>query len=83
MVRREIPLERRRKRRRKRKAVSDLFKYFILYTQCPDVYVVHIPCSLSAKVQTDPPSVPICELYTSGVYAKGQECEYPPVQDGY
>ncbi len=39
--------------------------------------------SLSAKVQTDPPSIPICELYTNGVYAKGQECEYPPTQDGY
>ncbi|XP_051979289.1 methionine aminopeptidase 2b [Xyrauchen texanus] len=34
------------------------------------------------KVQTDPPSIPICELYPSGVFAKGQECEYPPAQDG-
>ncbi|KAG5274083.1 hypothetical protein AALO_G00158970 [Alosa alosa] len=34
------------------------------------------------KVQTDPPSVPICDLYTSGVFPKGQECEYPSTQDG-
>ncbi|CAB1345981.1 unnamed protein product [Coregonus sp. 'balchen'] len=34
------------------------------------------------KVQTDPPSVPICELYPSGVFPIGQECEYPPLQDG-
>ncbi|CAG04172.1 unnamed protein product, partial [Tetraodon nigroviridis] len=35
-----------------------------------------------AKSQTDPPSVPICELYTSGTYPVGQECEYPLLQDG-
>ncbi|XP_044535098.1 LOW QUALITY PROTEIN: methionine aminopeptidase 2 [Gracilinanus agilis] len=34
------------------------------------------------KVQTDPPSVPICDLYPSGVFPKGQECEYPSTQDG-
>ncbi|XP_023825285.1 methionine aminopeptidase 2 [Salvelinus sp. IW2-2015] len=34
------------------------------------------------KVQTDPPSVPICDLYPSGVFPIGQECEYPPLQDG-
>ncbi|XP_027630152.1 methionine aminopeptidase 2 isoform X3 [Tupaia chinensis] len=34
------------------------------------------------KVQTDPPSVPICDLYPNGVFPKGQECEYPPTQDG-
>ncbi|KAA8580341.1 hypothetical protein FQN60_005876 [Etheostoma spectabile] len=34
------------------------------------------------KSQTDPPSVPICELYPSGVFPIGQECEYPIVQDG-
>ncbi|XP_041934054.1 methionine aminopeptidase 2 [Alosa sapidissima] len=34
------------------------------------------------KVQTDPPSVPMCELYPSGVFPLGQECEYPPSQDG-
>ncbi|KAH0512777.1 Methionine aminopeptidase 2 [Microtus ochrogaster] len=37
---------------------------------------------LTAKVQTDPPSVPICDLYPNGVFPKGQECEYPPTQDG-
>uniref|UniRef100_A0A8C2VFD1 Methionine aminopeptidase 2 n=1 Tax=Chinchilla lanigera TaxID=34839 RepID=A0A8C2VFD1_CHILA len=37
---------------------------------------------ISTKVQTDPPSVPICDLYPSGVFPKGQECEYPPTQDG-
>ncbi|XP_006895268.1 PREDICTED: methionine aminopeptidase 2-like, partial [Elephantulus edwardii] len=35
-----------------------------------------------AKVQTDPPSVPISDLFPSGVFPKGQECEYPPTQDG-
>ncbi|XP_029486312.2 methionine aminopeptidase 2-like isoform X1 [Oncorhynchus nerka] len=34
------------------------------------------------KVQTDPPSVPICDLYPSGVFPIGQECEYPSLQDG-
>ncbi|XP_037016145.2 methionine aminopeptidase 2 isoform X1 [Artibeus jamaicensis] len=34
------------------------------------------------KVQTDPPSVPVCDLYPNGVFPKGQECEYPPTQDG-
>uniref|UniRef100_A0A3P8XQI8 Methionine aminopeptidase 2 n=1 Tax=Esox lucius TaxID=8010 RepID=A0A3P8XQI8_ESOLU len=32
--------------------------------------------------QTDPPSIPICELYPSGVFPKGEECEYPPSKDG-
>ncbi|KAG2460041.1 MAP2 aminopeptidase, partial [Polypterus senegalus] len=36
----------------------------------------------NAKLQTDPPSIPICELYPSGVFTKGQECEYPATQDG-
>ncbi|XP_041113620.1 methionine aminopeptidase 2-like isoform X2 [Polyodon spathula] len=35
-----------------------------------------------STVQTDPPSVPICDLYPSGVFTKGQECEYPSTQDG-
>ncbi|KAJ8261789.1 hypothetical protein GJAV_G00158430 [Gymnothorax javanicus] len=34
------------------------------------------------KVQTDPPSIPICDLYSSGVFPLGQECEYPVSQDG-
>ncbi|XP_016342646.1 methionine aminopeptidase 2 [Sinocyclocheilus anshuiensis] len=34
------------------------------------------------KTQTDPPSIPICDLYPSGVFPMGQECEYPPSQDG-
>ncbi|XP_016143390.1 methionine aminopeptidase 2-like isoform X1 [Sinocyclocheilus grahami] len=34
------------------------------------------------KTQTDPPSIPICDLYPSGVFPVGQECEYPPSQDG-
>lgn len=25
------------------------------------------------KVQTDPPSVPVCDLYPNGVFPKGQE----------
>jgi hypothetical protein len=35
------------------------------------------------KGQTDPPSIPICELYPSGDFPKGEECEYPPSKDGY
>ncbi|PWA30194.1 hypothetical protein CCH79_00014918 [Gambusia affinis] len=35
-----------------------------------------------SKAQTDPPSVPICELYPNGVFPIGQECEYPVCQDG-
>ncbi|XP_029553098.1 methionine aminopeptidase 2 isoform X2 [Salmo trutta] len=34
------------------------------------------------KGQTDPPSIPICELYPSGDFPKGEECEYPPSKDG-
>ncbi|XP_024912314.1 methionine aminopeptidase 2-like isoform X2 [Cynoglossus semilaevis] len=34
------------------------------------------------KGQTDPPSVPIYELYPSGEFPKGEECEYPPSKDG-
>merc|ERR1712131_506300 len=34
------------------------------------------------KGQTDPPTVPICELYPGGVFPIGQECEYPPLHDG-
>ncbi|XP_064784942.1 methionine aminopeptidase 2-like [Oncorhynchus masou masou] len=34
------------------------------------------------KGQTDPPTVPICELYPSAVFPKGEECEYPPSKDG-
>ncbi|XP_077399553.1 methionine aminopeptidase 2 [Vanacampus margaritifer] len=35
-----------------------------------------------SKGQTDPPSIPICELYPGGTFPIGQECEYPPSQDG-
>ncbi|XP_066489476.1 methionine aminopeptidase 2 [Tiliqua scincoides] len=34
------------------------------------------------KVQTDPPSIPICDLFPGGVFPKGEECEYPTTQDG-
>ncbi|TRY58380.1 hypothetical protein DNTS_018477 [Danionella cerebrum] len=34
------------------------------------------------RTQTDPPSVPICELYPINKFPLGQECEYPPVQAG-
>ncbi|XP_034001915.1 methionine aminopeptidase 2-like [Trematomus bernacchii] len=34
------------------------------------------------KGQTDPPSIPICELFPSGDFPKGEECEYPPSKDG-
>ncbi|CAB1452717.1 unnamed protein product [Pleuronectes platessa] len=34
------------------------------------------------KGQTDPPSVPICELYPNGDFPTGEECEYPPSKDG-
>ncbi|XP_013981343.1 methionine aminopeptidase 2 isoform X2 [Salmo salar] len=36
----------------------------------------------AVKGQTDPPTVPICELYPSAVFPKGEECEYPPSKDG-
>lgn len=36
----------------------------------------------TVKGQTDPPSIPICELYPSGDFPKGEECEYPPSKDG-
>ncbi|XP_051976916.1 methionine aminopeptidase 2 isoform X2 [Xyrauchen texanus] len=35
-----------------------------------------------SKTQTDPPSLPICDLYPNGVFPVGQECEYPLSQDG-
>uniref|UniRef100_A0A3B3DFN0 Methionine aminopeptidase 2 n=2 Tax=Oryzias melastigma TaxID=30732 RepID=A0A3B3DFN0_ORYME len=35
-----------------------------------------------SRGQTDPPSVPICELYPNGDFPKGEECEYPPSKDG-
>lgn len=35
------------------------------------------------KGQTDPPSIPICELYPSGDFPKGEECEYPASKDGW
>nr|XP_057931466.1 methionine aminopeptidase 2-like isoform X2 [Doryrhamphus excisus] len=34
------------------------------------------------KGQTDPPTVPICELYPNGEFPRGEECEYPPSKDG-
>ncbi|KAK7794337.1 hypothetical protein R5R35_011272 [Gryllus longicercus] len=33
------------------------------------------------KTQTDPPSIPIAELFTDGVFPVGQEMEYPVVND--
>uniref|UniRef100_A0A8B9H4S5 Methionine aminopeptidase 2 n=1 Tax=Astyanax mexicanus TaxID=7994 RepID=A0A8B9H4S5_ASTMX len=36
----------------------------------------------SAKTQTDPPTVPICDLYPSEAFPVGEECEYPLAQDG-
>jgi len=35
----------------------------------------------AAKTQTDPPTVPIKEIFANGVFPRGQECEYPPQQD--
>ncbi|CAL8261338.1 unnamed protein product [Merluccius merluccius] len=35
-----------------------------------------------SRGQTDPPTVPICELYPGGDFPKGEECEYPPSKDG-
>jgi len=34
------------------------------------------------KQQTDPPTVPISELFRDKKYPHGQECEYPPDKDG-
>lgn len=33
------------------------------------------------KTQTDPPTVPIKEIFANGVFPRGQECEYPDQQD--
>ncbi|KAK6621705.1 Methionine aminopeptidase 2 [Polyplax serrata] len=33
------------------------------------------------KCQTDPPTVPISELFPTGVYPVGEEMEYPPTKD--
>lgn len=38
--------------------------------------------SAGAKVQTEPPSVPISALFPSGTFPVGQEMEYPVPQDG-
>ena len=35
------------------------------------------------KTQTDPPSIPISELYPDGNFPEGQICSYPVNQDGY
>lgn len=39
------------------------------------------PTAGGPKVQTDPPSIPICELYPDGNFPVGQEVEYPIVND--
>nr|XP_061781294.1 methionine aminopeptidase 2-like [Nerophis lumbriciformis] len=36
----------------------------------------------TVRGQTDPPSVPICQLYPSGDFPRGEECDYPPSKDG-
>nr|KAG5691463.1 hypothetical protein BaRGS_017306 [Batillaria attramentaria] len=33
------------------------------------------------KEQTDPPSIPVCELFPDGNYPEGQICQYPVGQD--
>uniref|UniRef100_UPI00358F408F methionine aminopeptidase 2 n=1 Tax=Myxine glutinosa TaxID=7769 RepID=UPI00358F408F len=63
-----------KKKRKKKKAA----------TAAPDGKAVSPPCqSPGVKVQTDPPRVPVCELFPHGIYPKGEECEYTPVQDGH
>uniref|UniRef100_A0A8C4QCT7 Peptidase M24 domain-containing protein n=1 Tax=Eptatretus burgeri TaxID=7764 RepID=A0A8C4QCT7_EPTBU len=63
-----------KKKRKKKKAA----------TAAPDGKAVSPPCqSTSVKVQTDPPRVPVCELFPNGIYPKGEECEYTPIQDGH
>ena len=55
---------------------------------CVLSFFLLLPCSLlvsiwaTVKGQTDPPTVPICELYPNGDFPKGEECEYPPSKDG-
>ncbi|XP_076447932.1 methionine aminopeptidase 2-like [Babylonia areolata] len=34
-----------------------------------------------AKTQTDPPSIPICELFADGNFPEGEICKYPVSQD--
>uniref|UniRef100_H2Z5Q9 Methionine aminopeptidase 2 n=1 Tax=Ciona savignyi TaxID=51511 RepID=H2Z5Q9_CIOSA len=36
----------------------------------------------SAKQQTDPPTIPISELFQNKSYPVGEECDYPPDKDG-
>ena len=33
------------------------------------------------KVQTNPPTIAIRDIFTNGVFPKGEECEYPKQQD--
>lgn len=61
----------------------------LLRENCKDNFVfsflpLHLRLFIWATVkgQTDPPSVPIYELYPSGEFPKGEECEYPPSKDG-
>uniref|UniRef100_A0A673ZLK4 Methionine aminopeptidase 2 n=1 Tax=Salmo trutta TaxID=8032 RepID=A0A673ZLK4_SALTR len=55
-----------------------------LFSSSPLSPSLHLPLSIwgTVKGQTDPPTVPICELYPSAVFPKGEECEYPPSKDG-
>lgn len=34
------------------------------------------------KVQTDPPSIPVSELFADGVFPEGEIMDYPPTKDG-
>ena len=35
------------------------------------------------KMQTDPPSIPVCELFPDGNFPEGEICKYPFDQDKY
>lgn len=51
-------------------------------SSCCFILLILLSIWATVKGQTDPPSVPICELYPTGDFPKGEECEYPPSKDG-
>jgi len=78
-----------RRRRKRRKDVSRCFPQCSnsIYSLQQITGVFFPPFLLltiwaTVKGQTDPPSIPICELYPNGDFPKGEECEYPPSKDG-
>lgn len=57
-------------------------RVFLFFSSCCSPLLLLLSIWATVKGQTDPPSVPICELYPNGDFPKGEECEYPPSKDG-